>query len=138
MRTDRFLNAAAAAMFLAFLCSLHAALHEIQIGPGDSAPAFNVTVDSGQRISPTDFGGKVLLLNFWATWCEPCQAELPSLKTLAKTLAPRGLVVLAISQDTDASAYSRFADQMPRILTIRQPEKSVQLSFGTTHIPESY
>jgi cytochrome c biogenesis protein CcmG/thiol:disulfide interchange protein DsbE len=138
MSTDRFLNAAAVAMFLAYLCSLHAALHEIQIGPGDAAPAFTVTADNGRRISPADFGGKALLLNFWATWCEPCQAELPSLKALSQTLAPQGLVVLAISQDRDVSAYKRFAGQMPAILTIRQPDKTIQRAYGTTQIPESY
>jgi cytochrome c biogenesis protein CcmG, thiol:disulfide interchange protein DsbE len=138
MRIDRFLPAATAAMFLAFLGSLYGALHEIQIGPGDIAPAFTLTADSGQRISPTDFGGKALLLNFWATWCEPCQAELPSLKALAQSLAAEGLVVLAVSEDSDLSAYRRLAGQMPRILTIRQPEKTIQLSYGTREIPETY
>src|SRR5579871_2102414 len=109
MRTGGVLKAAIGATFLAFLCSLYAGLHEIAIGPGDMAPAFTLTADNGQFVSPSDFAGKALLVNFGASWCEPCQAELPALNALAQEFVPRGLVILAISQDTDEAAYRRFA-----------------------------
>jgi cytochrome c biogenesis protein CcmG/thiol:disulfide interchange protein DsbE len=138
MTTDLILKLTTALMFPAFVLTLSSALHEVVIKIGDTAPAFSIATDQGEQISPQSFGGKALLLNFWATWCQPCQAELPSLITLAGTFAPEGLVVLAVSQDSDASAYSRFTGQMKSILTGRQPDKTLQLAYGTAQIPESY
>jgi len=139
VNVDRILKGSLVGMFIAFILVLYASLHETALNIGDSAPTFTITADGGKQVSPRKFGGKALLLNFWATWCGPCQEEIPSLKALARMLEPQGLVVLAISQDEDDLAYSRFNRQMHlNFLTVRQPEKTIQLSYGTTQIPESY
>ena len=53
---------------------------------GDTAPSFSIVTDQGRRITPTSFGGRLLVLNFWATWCAPCVEEVPSLSAgLAQT-----------------------------------------------------
>jgi cytochrome c biogenesis protein CcmG/thiol:disulfide interchange protein DsbE len=106
---------------------------------GDRAPAFALVTDQGRRITPTDFGGKILVVNFWASWCEPCVQETPSLNEFARTLKPKGVVVIGISQDQKLQSYRRFRDSF-RIGfdTYRDTTTEIQTSFGTTKIPETY
>src|SRR6185437_6339479 len=99
MKTDRILQSALALMLIAFCGALYNQLHQTVVSVGDTAPDFSITTDSGKVISARDFGGKVLLLNFWATWCPPCVEEIPSLNNLATQLGPKGLVILGVSVD---------------------------------------
>ena len=64
---------------------------------GDNAPDFSITADNGRTVSLSNHGGKLLVLNFWATWCEPCVVEIPSLDAFQKRFANRGVTVLGIS-----------------------------------------
>ena len=66
---------------------------------GDTEPGFEVTSESGKKLTRSDFGGKILMLNFWATWCPPCIEETPRLNALQEELAKDGVVVLGISVD---------------------------------------
>jgi cytochrome c biogenesis protein CcmG, thiol:disulfide interchange protein DsbE len=106
---------------------------------GDRAPLFTVVTDQGRRITPTDFGGKILVVNFWASWCEPCVQETPSLNEFARTLKSKGVVVVGISQDQKLQSYRRFRNAF-RIGfdTYRDTTTDIQTSFGTTRIPETY
>src|SRR6516165_4693324 len=63
---------------------------------GDTAPNFSITTADGRTLSRKDFGGKLLVLNFWASWCPPCVEETPSLDKLQRMFASQGVVVLAI------------------------------------------
>lgn len=65
----------------------------------EKAPAFSLKNLSGKEESLKDYRGKVLLLNFWATWCPPCREEMPALESLYRTLKDQGFVVLGISSD---------------------------------------
>ena len=67
----------------------------------DKAPAFALQDLDGKEVSSSDFAGKVILLNFWATWCPPCQAEIPALKSLHNDYQARGFEVVGISVDED-------------------------------------
>jgi peroxiredoxin len=130
----------AAALILVALCFIVAdSLREKVVGVGDRAPKFSIVTDNGQQISADEFGGKVLVLNFWATWCPPCLDEIPSLDAMAKQLAPKGVVVLAISVDRNAAAYERFLKQARvSFLTARDPEARISASYGTFKYPETY
>lgn len=66
---------------------------------GAPVPAFAGTSLRGEPVSLADLRGRVVLLNVWATWCEPCREELPELQKLYTTLEPRGLTVLGVSTD---------------------------------------
>ena len=142
---DVLLRIGMAAMFFAFTAAVHEPLRDIELKVGDAAPPFTVTADNGERVSVSDFHGKALLVTFWASWCEPCVEETPSLNALARTFRPAGLVVLGISQDESAAAYREFLRRTQvSFLTLRQPaagagsRRSVQSSYGTSRIPESF
>ena len=106
---------------------------------GDTAPNFKVTADNGRTFTRSDFGGKLLILNFWASWCAPCVQEAPSMVAMEKELAPLGVVVLGVSQDSNEKRYKdflqRFRVDFP---TSRDPEANVAASYGTFLIPETY
>jgi thiol-disulfide isomerase/thioredoxin len=72
------------------------------------APPFAVTTIDGQRISLDDLKGKVVLLDFWATWCPPCRRALPHVRDIAKKFQDQPLVVLSVSLDTDEQKWKDF------------------------------
>lgn len=79
--------------------------------PGDVAPDFSFIDRRGERYTLRDFEGKVVLLNFWASWCTPCIKEFPDLLALAEE-SPDDVVLIALSSDLDESAMNKFLDKM--------------------------
>ena len=139
MKADRILQGALALMLIAFCGALYTQLHETVVNAGDKAPDFTITTDAGKTVTVHDFGGKMLLLNFWATWCPPCIEEIPGLNEMSRQLGPGGLVILGVSVDKDANAYKQFLARNPlAYLTARDPDEKINLSYGTVQYPESY
>ena len=105
---------------------------------GKAAKNFSFTVDGkSERLS--DFRGKVVVLNFWASWCAPCVEETPSLVQLQKRIAPRGGTILGVSLDDDQGAYLNFLKTYKiDFPTYRDATKRSALEFGTTKYPETY
>src|SRR5437868_15341153 len=102
------------------------------------APDFTVQ-DAGRRISLHDFRGKVLVLNFWATWCPPCVDEMPSLVQMQQRMKGKGVEVLAVSVDVDQSAYQHFLKAYNvDLLTVRDPDHKSNNLYGTFKFPETY
>ena len=105
---------------------------------GSAAKDFTVQ-DSDHQVSLNQFRGKVVIVNFWATWCPPCNQELPSIMDMQNRLRSRGVVVLGVSIDVDGDAYHRFLTQRNvNFVTVRDPERKVADMYGTTGWPESY
>jgi len=77
---------------------------------GDMAPDFQMTLVDGTKVSMADLRGKVVVLNFWATWCVPCRQEFPDLVKLDKAYRGRGLTVIGVSTDLakDLPAVEKF------------------------------
>jgi cytochrome c biogenesis protein CcmG, thiol:disulfide interchange protein DsbE len=137
--TNTLLRAAIGVLVIVLMAVVYNAVHEPVVNSGDPAPHFAVTADSGRALTEKDFGGKLLLVNFWASWCQPCVEETPSLDLLQRRLGPNGLVVLGISVDKDAKAYQRFlAQQQVSFLTARDGEQKINAEYGTYQYPESY
>jgi len=87
----------------------------------------------------SDLRGKVVVLNFWASWCAPCVEETPSLIDLQKRIASRNGVVLGVSVDEDEAAYAKFLqDQHINYLTYLDPSKKIATDYGTSMWPETY
>jgi peroxiredoxin len=127
--------AAAAAFTLFATAGCDRGGHPAQVG--EVAPDFTVH-DRGQTVSLDQYRGKIVVLNFWASWCPPCLEEFPSLMQLQQQVP--GVVVLAVSFDTDADAYRQYvADNhlTNMVVTLDLSQKS-NLAFGTTRPPETY
>jgi peroxiredoxin len=75
---------------------------------GSPAPAFTLPGVSGKKISLSDFKGKVVLLDFWATWCPPCRASTPALVRLGEKFKGKNFTVLGISLDEEQDAVPAF------------------------------
>jgi peroxiredoxin len=87
----------------------------------------------------TDLKGKVVILNFWATWCPPCIEETPSLNRLQKYVESRNALVLGVSIDEDPAAYEKFLkDQGIVFPTFREPTRKLALDYGTPVFPDTY
>jgi cytochrome c biogenesis protein CcmG, thiol:disulfide interchange protein DsbE len=105
---------------------------------GNSADNFSAEI-AGKTEQLSDFKGKVVVLNFWASWCPPCVNETPSIIHLQQYIASRNGVVLGASIDEDSEAYSRFLkDYGINFPTFRDPTKKISLHYGTSIIPETY
>ena len=104
--------------------------------PGRPAPDFTVS-DGSRTVHLADYRGKVVVLNFWATWCPPCIAELPSLTALQQQLPQ--VQVLAVSLDEDPQAYRDFlAQHKIGLLTVNDPTKHSSTLYDSFRWPESY
>jgi len=87
---------------------------------------------NGRQRTWSEFIGKPLLVNFWATWCPPCRVEIPTLKKLYDEYHPQGLEIVAISMDTKTSAVKPFADQMqlPWVVLYTDERVSDEMKLG--------
>jgi len=89
---------------LLLVCGLGACARANTLVVGQPAPPITLTTLNGQHIASADLRGKVVIITFWATWCEPCREELPLLSRYAQQHAAQGLVVLGFSLDAPDQA----------------------------------
>ena len=89
-RTVKFLLAGVVVLAAGLFWVVTDAFTERVVEKGQTAPYFEIKTDSGRTLTPKDFGGKLLVLNFWATWCPPCVAETPSLNAMAEQVEGAG------------------------------------------------
>lgn len=105
---------------------------------GTMAKEFSFSMN-GKQSRLTDLRGKVVVLNFWASWCPPCVDETPSLVALQKQIGPKGGVVLGISVDQDAQAYTEFVQSYGLDFpTFRDGDAKIAQQYGTYMYPETY
>ncbi|HEY1207718.1 MAG: TlpA disulfide reductase family protein [Bryobacteraceae bacterium] len=139
VKTERFIQALIVVCLALLVWVIAGVYQERIVVAGDSAPSFTVTTDDGRTLSPSNFGGKLLVVHFWATWCPPCVLETPSLNEFQKEYAKDGVVVLGISVDQNATAYRNFLQRMKiSFATARDPEAKIASDYGTFQYPETY
>jgi peroxiredoxin len=112
--TRRLLRAWAAGLALAVLSPSGAAAEQpfetlrlTRLGGSEPAAEFSVPTPDGPAIGLGTLRGKVVLLNFWATWCEPCLEEMPAMERLSRAYRERGFAVLAVSVDREGASVVR-------------------------------
>ncbi len=111
------------------------------LDPPVPAPLEAFTDLAGYPVRLADFEGRVVLLNFWATWCAPCIREMPSLDRLQAALGDRGLSVVAVSIDRGGVKVIRpFAKRLglAHLGLYHDPEGALFLAFGVTGLPASF
>ena len=118
-------------------------LHAIEAGT--PAPDFKaVTIAAGEPVRTktlADYRGQVVLLNMWATWCNPCRAEMPSLQKLHESLGPKGLKIVAVSIDNPGmeQPIRDFAKQLGLTFEILYDASGdIQTAYQTTGVPETF
>jgi thiol-disulfide isomerase/thioredoxin len=108
---------------------------------GALAPDFALkNLADGKDVRLSSLRGKAVLVNFWATWCEPCKIEMPSLVDLQKKYGPQGLQIVGVAMDdADDKEITTFAHKMGvNYLVLRGTEKVGELYGGIDHLPMTY
>ena len=104
---------------------------------GEAAPDFALESLTGEPVELTRYRGRVVVLNFWATWCPPCVTEMPSLERLSKL--DNNVTVLTVSVDRDLDILRNFVAEHGLTLPVaRDPERSLAARYGTYKYPETY
>ncbi len=107
---------------------------------GSQAPDFQLIDLQGNRQALPDYHGKVVLLNFWATWCGPCRVEMPSMERVYQDLKDEGFAILAISSDPQGSIVTRpfVASQGLTFPILHDSDYRVSGSYGVRTLPMSF
>jgi peroxiredoxin len=107
---------------------------------GEPAPPFRLPDLAGKDVDLASFRGKVVLVNFWATWCVPCVVEMPSLEALHETLQAEGLVVLGVSVDENKGDVEGFVTEKKiGFAVLRDPGgRQAAGRYRTTGYPETF
>ena len=111
---------------------------ESGLAPGDLAPEFAVKDLSGNPTKLSDYKGKVVLLNFWASWCSPCLAEMPALERLYTKLHDKGFEVVAVGVDDDAKSLKEFKDRLGLTFPVLVDSSGQTRSYKVKGFPESF
>lgn len=138
-KLDLFLKATIGLMVVALIYVASGTLEQRIVNVGETAPSFSITADNGKTITRSEFGGRLLVLNFWATWCPPCIQEMPSLDAFQEKMRAKGVIVVGVSVDKNDKTYQQFLNRAKvSFVTARDPEANISSSYGTFKYPETY
>jgi peroxiredoxin len=123
------------------LALVAAALAVPSLKGSDSRPAPDVAVHtaSGAEVRLADYRGKIVLIDFWASWCPPCKTSFPALDAIHREFQEKGLEVLAVNVDERRRDAESFLDAHPHHLTVLfDPKGAAPHAFGVKGMPSSY
>ncbi|HKW18562.1 MAG TPA: TlpA disulfide reductase family protein [Terriglobales bacterium] len=117
-------------------------ISEPELALARMAPPFEIVATNGQRVSLDDLPGKVVLVDFWATWCGPCREALPHMREIAKKFQDQPLVVISISLDDDEQKWKDFIDKNGmtwlQYHDVGGFKGSIARAFGVEAIPHTF
>jgi cytochrome c biogenesis protein CcmG, thiol:disulfide interchange protein DsbE len=106
---------------------------------GTIPPPFSGHTLETRLVSLADLRGKVLLVNFWASWCRECRPEMPALERLHRELAPRGLAVVGINAREDREAVRRYARDLDLTFSLLlDPDGKINAAYGVVGLPTTF
>jgi len=106
--------------------------------PGRPAPEFALPDLEGETVRLSDFAGRPVILNFWATWCAPCRVEMPELERVAADYAGAGLVVLTINQEETAEQVGDFFSEVDLTLpALLDADGDIGAAYGAYFLPST-
>jgi peroxiredoxin len=109
------------------------------IRAGQMAPGFDLPLLDGGSVSLEKLRGRIVLVNFWATWCKPCEDEMPAMQRLHTALAGSDFELVAVSTDASRDDVAKFRDRLGLTFPIAlDPGKQVSESYQSYRYPESY
>jgi peroxiredoxin len=105
---------------------------------GGSAPAFSLTSLSGEASGLSQYKGQVVMVNFWATWCGPCQQEMPLLDQMYKKYKPAGFTLIGVNVDKEAPAVKELLARKPvSFPVLLDPSNQVSKAYHVDEMPSS-
>ena len=107
---------------------------------GEPAPNFRLRDLNGHSVSLSDLRGKVVLLNFWATWCGPCRVEMPAMEELYRTFSRNDFEILAVSTDAQGASVTRPFQQENHLTfpILHDADYRVGLTYGARSLPMTF
>jgi cytochrome c biogenesis protein CcmG/thiol:disulfide interchange protein DsbE len=139
--THSYKNPPSARLFtlLAFVACLASATAAFALGAGKPMPEIGLKDLNGQPVTTASLRGKVVIVDFWATWCAPCKEELPVLQRLYAKYGKDGLVVVGVSVDKDVANVRDFVKEMKLTFPIaHDPDHIATKRFEPPKMPSSY
>jgi peroxiredoxin len=110
------------------------------VKPGEPAPNFQLRDMNGRTVSLSELRGKVVLLNFWATWCGPCRVEMPAMERLYRAYDRKDFEILAVSTDAQGVAVTRPFQEENKLTfpILHDSDFRVGLSYGARTLPMTF
>jgi peroxiredoxin len=106
---------------------------------GSMAPDFTLKDLQGNPVTLSQYRGKVVFLNFWATWCPPCRAEMPAMERLNEVYGNQDFVMLAVNVEDDVEAVKAFLKENPHSFSVLLDlEANAQSLYGVYRFPETF
>jgi thiol-disulfide isomerase/thioredoxin len=129
----------AAALLVGAFLGLSAAAAELRPWSGDATPPLALQDLQGRKHDLADYKGKVVLVNFWATWCEPCRAEMPSIERLKSSLDGKAFEVLGVNLAEPLSRIEKFTAAVPLAFPLlRDTDGAVAKAWRAKVLPASF
>lgn len=112
---------------------------EVGLHPGDFAPDIELTDMNGKLVRLSDYRGKFVLLSFWASWCQPCIVEMPSLERLYQELKDKDFVIVSVGVDDEIPALKAFIEERGLTFPVLHDKKSIsRKKYKITGYPETF
>ncbi len=108
------------------------------LSKGQPAPDFRLKTLDGKEIALSDYRGKIVLINFWATWCPPCKEEMPLFESVYRKYKDRGFEILAISTDGNLEPVKKFVKEFGLTFPILHDDRNVANLYGVQGLPTSF